>query len=124
MPDGGGALCGFERPAGIPLAPQHSLTAAALTGHVERPRKEGLAVHPAGVYPGRRIWKKFTRAANFIVGVATASRSSDQVDRILWTASNSIKDWLDTIGATMAELQNAVTPDNSLEAARQPSNIA
>ena len=44
-------------------------------------------------------------------GWRAAFSECDQVDRILWTAFYNITDWLNKIGATPAEPQNAVTPD-------------
>jgi len=66
---------------------------------------------PFGKFDKQEALRRLAKCYAMVDGWRAAFKECDQVDRILWTASNGIKDWLQNIGATMADLQNAVTPD-------------
>ncbi len=73
--------------------------------------KSSTRVGPFGKFDKQKALRLLAMCYAMVDGWRAAFKECDQVDRILWIASNSIKDWLDNIGATIAELQNAVTPD-------------
>jgi hypothetical protein len=74
----------------------------------------GKTVYPGGLlgkFDKQEALRLLAKCYAMVEGCRAAFKECDRIDGILLVPSDSIKVWLDTIDATMAELQNAVTPD-------------
>ena len=83
-----------------------------------------LAQNPAGhfaKFDKQEVIRVLAKCYAMVNGWQAAFKECDRVDQIACTASNSIRDWLSRIGATMAELQKADTPE--MEYAPDPYDL-